>query len=162
MAVSIPFDSRFEEPLRAASPVEAPPRKQPTVDMIGVYTLAEPRQLEDPKSHAVFDVKPGEYPVMGVLSADGKKVAAAGVIFAGTRETQGVTERVSIAEKLRPIDVPALVQRQQLRLEQSADRSLKFPLAMFLGEAPATDQSQTQSQSRTQSHDHSQGRALSR
>jgi len=128
--------------------------KRPKVDLMGTYRLDEPTQKVNPKDGATYEVPRGEYPVMGLLSSDGKKIENAGIIFTAANATTG--ETVSVVEKLRPIDVPALVQRQQIRMEAKPDRSLRYPLSMFLGEASAPDKKQNQSRAQTQSQDKAQ------
>lgn len=113
-------------------PGTSPPRTPP-VDMIGTYTLEESTQKVNPRDGLTYEVSAGEYPVMGLISADGKRVENAGIIFRAANTATG--ELASVVEKLRPIDIPALVQRQQIRMEAKPDRSLRYPLTMFRGAA---------------------------
>jgi hypothetical protein len=139
--------------------------KRPKVDLMGTYRLEEPTQKVNPKDGQTYEVPRGEYPVMGLLSSDGKKVENVGVIFTAANATTG--ELISVVERLRPIDVPALVQRQQIRMEAKTDKSLRYPLSMFLGEAPSPtkNQSQSRNQSQTQTqekgHEQTQGHRMS-
>jgi hypothetical protein len=135
--------------------------KRPKVDLLGTYRLEEPTQKVNPKDGNTYEVPRGEYPVMGLLSSDGKKVENAGIIFSAANAITG--ELVSVVEKLRPVDVPALVQRQQIRMEAKPDKSLRYPLPMFLGETSDKKQSQSRGQTQAQekAHEQSQGHRMS-
>ena len=136
--------------------------KRPKVDLMGTYRLEEPTQKVNPKDGMTYEVPRGDYPVMGLLSNDGKKIENAGIIFSAANATTG--ELVSVVERLRPVDVPSLVQRQQIRMEAKPDKSLRYPLSMFLGEASpdkkqSHDRGQTQAQAK--GHEQNQGHRMS-
>ena len=57
------------------------PSRTPPVDMIGNYVLAESTQKVNPRDGMTYEVSAGEYPVMGLLSADRTRVENAGIIF---------------------------------------------------------------------------------
>jgi hypothetical protein len=137
--------------------------KRPKVDLVGTYRLEEPTKKVNPQDGMTYEVPRGDYPVMGLLSDDGKRISDAGIIFSAANAVTG--ELVSVVERLRPIDVPALVQRHQIQMEAKADQSLRYPLAMFLGEAQAPDKKQAQSRDLTQTqdkaHEQAQGHRMS-
>jgi hypothetical protein len=128
------------------------PSRTPPVDMIGNYVLAESTQKVNPRDGMTYEVSAGEYPVMGLLSADRTRVENAGIVFRAANTATG--DIVSVVEKLRPIDIPALVQRQQIRMEAKPDRSLRYPLSMFLGEA--SDLSNKRAAEKRQAEDRAQ------
>ena len=111
-----------------AEPLDAP-KKRPPVDMVGTYRLAEPMQKVNPRDGLSYEVPRGEYPVMGLVSGDGKQIQNAGIVFSTPSSNNG--SRMDIVEIIRPVDVPAMVQRREIALETNRDNSLKFPLSMF-------------------------------
>jgi hypothetical protein len=127
--------------------------KRPKVDLVGTYRLEEPTRKLNPRDGIAYEVPRGEYPVMGLLSADGTKIENVGIIFSAANRTTG--EMVSVVEKVRPLDVPALVQRQQISLahEDTGSRRVLYPLSMFLGEAPDKKQSQSQSRGKAKAQE---------
>jgi hypothetical protein len=114
--------------------------KKPSVDMIGTYQLNEAVTKTNPMDGLTYEVPRGEYPVMGLVSTDGKRINAAATIFTAPNPQSG--QLMDVVEKLRPVDVPAMVQRREIALETNRDNSLKFPLSMFTGDAPQKKQTQ--------------------
>jgi hypothetical protein len=104
-------------------PIEVPQTRRPPIDMIGTYVLVEPTQKIDPKDGVAYDVPAGDYPVMAMFSDDGKEVKASATIFSADDPSTG--KRMDIHEFHRTIEIPDLVQRQQIRLEPT------YALSMF-------------------------------
>jgi hypothetical protein len=133
--------------------------KRLSVDLVGTYRLDEPITKQPPKSEQSYEVPRGEYPVMGLLSADGKRVEGAGIVFSAIDPR--TEQRVDIVEKLRPVEIPELVHRRRitLALDDQAPQRVKFPLPMFLGE-PQTKKHDV-APSHEQAQEHSRKRGLS-
>jgi hypothetical protein len=136
-----------KEPNMAKVATESP--KRPRVDLVGTYTIDEPTQKTNVKDGQTYTVAPGDYPVMALLSDDRKTVQNVGVMFNGANEAG---ERATIVDPLRPLDVPALAQSGQIKMEANADRSVRFPLAMFLSIPPAQEQQQSKDRSQAKEH----------
>ena len=104
--------------------------KNPSIDTLGTYTVTEPIQKLNPKDDVSYEVPPGQYPVMGLLSDDGTKVQQVGVILSAADPRHG--SLIDIIDLIRPTDVPAMIQRREMTLATKADKTLKFPLEMFI------------------------------
>jgi hypothetical protein len=134
--------------------------KHPTVDLIGTYRIEEPITKQPPKSDQSYEVPRGEYPVMGLLSPDGKRIEGAGIVFSAIDPR--TEQRVDIVEKLRSIDIPELVHRRRMTLapDDKAPQRVKFPLSMFMGEPQAKKQEAAPSHERSQEHSRKQGLSI--
>ena len=125
--------------------------KTPSVDMIGTYSVPEPVKRVNPKDGQTYEVPRGEYPVMGLLSSDRKQVNAAAIILSAPNTRTG--ELMDIVQQVRPVDVPAMVQRREIAMETRHDKSLKFPLSMFTaGDAPQKKHAVAQAPEQQQEH----------
>jgi len=133
--------------------------KQRKVEMVGVYTLPESVQKINSKDGKSYEVPRGEYPVIGMLSEDGKSIQKAGIVFSAPGAKNDAL--MDIVEMLRPIDVPAMVQRREISMKSKADRSLEFPLTMFIGDNKKQAQTKTQAQAQAAVPENSMKKARS-
>ena len=125
-----------------ASKVDSPKQSS---GIVGKFMLAENIQKVNQKDGVAYEVPRGEYPVIGMFSDDGKSIQKAGIVFAAavphTKE-----RKIDIVEMIRPVDIPEMVQRREISIKEKADKTLEFPLAMFMGGDKDLKQSKSQSQ----------------
>ncbi len=118
-------------------------QKRP-MKVFGTYALAENIHKVNTKNSTAYEIPRGEYPVVGVISDDGQRVTKAGIVF--STSSLKSAERMDIVEMIRPVDIPEMVQRREISIKEKADKTLEFPLAMFMGGDKDLKQSKSQSQ----------------